>query len=135
MGAGKRTGKTANQITAELLIEIPKRFSNIRVWRNNRVEAMVTGRGGRLRRVSAGIDGQGDVTGIIRVEYGGRLFGVRYEGEIKTANDRQRLSQKSFQLMLENCGGLYSLVTDVDQGLKDIEEFLCQFQSIASDVK
>lgn len=56
---------TAKQITAEVLIGIPKRFPFIRAWRNNRIDAMAPGRNGTMRRISAGIDGQGDICGII----------------------------------------------------------------------
>lgn len=54
----------ANEITAALLIRIPEDFPQLRVWRNNRIKAMVIGRGGRMRMVNAGVNGQGDISGI-----------------------------------------------------------------------
>jgi hypothetical protein len=98
----------ANRLTAELLIEIPKRFPNIRVWRNNRVDAMVPGRGGKLRRVQAGIDGQADLSGIIGPH------GVRLEIEIKAGKDRQSDEQIAFQEMIERRGGVYIIAGTVE---------------------
>ena len=58
---------SANKLTADLLIEIPKTYPQVRIWRSNRLNAMAVGRGGKLRRVSAGVDGQGDISGIATV--------------------------------------------------------------------
>lgn len=105
----------ANSITAQLLIEIPKRFPNVRVWRNNRVDAMVTGRGGKLRRVQAGINGQADISGIIGP------MGRRLEIEVKSKNDRQSREQMGFELMIQSHGGLYLLGRDVEVCLSALQ--------------
>lgn len=108
---------TANQITAGLLIEIPRRFPDrIRVWRNNRVDAMLPGRDGKLRRVSAGIDGQGDITGLVKPS------GRRIEVEVKAGKDRMRPSQTAFKFMIEDFGGLYLIARDIVNCLQDIAE-------------
>lgn len=106
---------TANEMTAELLDQIPKRFA-ARVWRNNRVKAMAVGQGGKLRMVSAGIDGQGDITGIICL----KQLGVRIELEIKAGKDRQTPVQEAFQRMIENHGGIYILVRDPAEAINQI---------------
>ena len=105
---------TANQITAALLVEIPKMFPQVRVWRSNRIDAMAVGRGGQLRRVSAGIDGQGDLSGIA----GPR--GVRVEVEVKAGKDRMRPSQISFKAMIVGAGGIYVVAHDVEGCLKEL---------------
>lgn len=106
---------TANQITADLLIEIPKRFPDVRIWRNNRIEAMAVGRGGKKRKVSAGIDGQGDLSGIVGP--GGR----RIEIEVKAGKDRMRPSQNSFAAMITGAGGIYIVAKDVAECLAEME--------------
>ncbi len=106
---------TANSMTATLLIEIPKRFKNIRVWRNNRVDAIVPGRGGRMRRVSAGIDGQFDVCGIIGPM--GRMLQI----EVKAGRDRMRDSQTAFLVMAEGLGAACLICRDVDVCLSELE--------------
>jgi len=109
---------TANEITATLLIEIPKRFPRIKLWRNNRIDTMAVGRGGNMRRVSAGIDGQGDVCGLIGPE--GRMIQL----EIKAGKDRIRPSQMGFRAMIQNMGGIYLEIRSVEQGLADLEKLL-----------
>jgi hypothetical protein len=103
----------ANILTAELLIEIQKRFPNVRVWRSNRIDAMAIGKGGSLRRVQAGIDGQGDITGIT----GG---GIRLEIEVKVGKDRLRDSQKAFKKMILDHGGIYIEARSVEQCLEEL---------------
>lgn len=120
-----RQGKTvtANELTASLLIEIPKRFPQCRVRRNNRVDAMAIGRGGRPRRVRAGIDGQGDICGTFPVYWVGRKFGVSLEIEVKVGRDKQRESQKNFEHMITEAGGIYIIARDVEGCLKELEEW------------
>lgn len=109
---------TANQITAALLVEIPKRFPKVRVWRSNRIDAMAVGRGGQLRRVSAGIDGQGDLSGIAGPS------GRRVEIEVKAGKDRMRPSQISFKAMIVGAGGIYVVARDVKECLRELEGLL-----------
>lgn len=123
---------TANQITADLLIEIPKRF-DATVWRNNRIDAMAVGRGGKTRRVSAGINGQGDITGIATINVvtpGGAALpaGLRVEIEVKAGKDRMRPSQMAFGFMVTSRGGMYIVAHDVDGALQEFGEFLCRYR-------
>jgi hypothetical protein len=110
---------TANEITKDLLLALPKRFPLSWHWRSNRIDANAVGRGGRTRRVQAGINGQADITGVMGVRYLGKLFGVRTELEIKTT-DRQSAIQKAFQIALERVGGIYVLTHGVDECLNKL---------------
>lgn len=116
----------ANELTAALLIEIPKRFPNLRVWRANRIKALAIGRGGKPRMINAGVDGQGDVTGIAAVTLPccQRLIGLKIEFEIKAGRDRQSQAQKDFQAMIESHGGIYILARDVEQALGELRRRL-----------
>jgi hypothetical protein len=109
----------ANIITARLLIEIPAQFPGIRVWRNNRVDVMAAGSGGRMRRVQAGVDGQADITGIIKPS------GKRLEIEVKAGKDRQSAAQVSYDAMIQDHGGIYLVARSVEQCLEDLRYVLC----------
>jgi hypothetical protein len=123
--------RTANQITSELLIRIPEYFPQARVWRNNRIKAKAIGRSGALRMVSAGINGQGDITGLVRIRYGGlrRVAGIRLEIEVKAGRDRQSAAQKNFQKMIEELGGIYILATEPDAALNELQERVRQYSA------
>jgi hypothetical protein len=108
----------ANAITAGLLIEIPKRYARIRVWRNNRVKAMAIGRGGKQRMISAGVDGQADLTGICGP------FGRKIEVEIKAGKDQLSEAQRSFRSMILSHGGIYVVARSVEEGIAALEEQL-----------
>lgn len=78
------------------------------IWRNNTGGALIKG-----RLVKFGLEGQGDLSGILK---GGR----RLEIECKTATGKQREAQTRFQRMIEGLGGLYILarsVGDIDERL------------------
>lgn len=121
----------ANNMTAALLIEIPKRMPRCRVWRQN------TGMGvpiASVRRAAAcihsgdikgalsalsytnrfGIVGGGDVSGIMN---GGR----RMEIEVKAGKDKQSDEQKAFQSMICSLGGIYLVCRSVDVTLAELE--------------
>ena len=113
---------TANQITAALLVEIPKRFPHMTVWRNNRIEAMVVGRSGKKRKVSAGIDGQADLSGIVGPL--GRRVEIEVKAKYTKGKDRMRPSQVAFRAMIESLGGIYVLAEEVERCLSDLAEKL-----------
>lgn len=108
----------ANRITADLLDELPKRYLRIRVWRNNRVKAMAIGRGGKPRMISAGIDGQADISGI-----SGPL-GRRVEIEVKAGSDTLSEAQRNFRKMILSLGGIYVVARSVEGGLKELDSQL-----------
>jgi hypothetical protein len=108
----------ANELTADLLIRIPRRFREVRVWRNNRIKAMAKGRGGRMRMVSAGVNGQGDISGIAGPK------GVRVEIEVKAGKDQLSLDQIRFGQMIRSHGGIYLVAHQVEPTLDDLAKEL-----------
>lgn len=99
---------TANELTKAILLAVAERFpSQVRLWRNNRLVARVPMRRGGTRIVSAGVDGQADLSGII-------IGGIRLEVEIKAGRDQQNPAQENFQAMIENLGGIYIVARDVE---------------------
>jgi hypothetical protein len=110
----------ANAITAGLLAEIPKRYLRIRVWRNNRVKAMAIGRGGKPRLISAGVDGQADITGIAGPS------GRKIEVEIKAGRDRLSEDQLNFRRMILSHGGVYVVAQSVEDGLRALDAQLTE---------
>ena len=107
-------GPSANEITAQILLGVSKRFNGqIILWRNNRIDAMAVGRGGRLRKVSAGINGQGDMTGILP-------DGRRVEIEVKAGKDRQSPEQESFGKMIASHRGVYLVTRDAEECLYNL---------------
>ena len=124
---------TAGQITDEMIRRIPEEISRVWIYRNNRLNANATGRGGKHIRLSAGIDGQGDLTAIIQAHpdchceenppVEGETFtcpapyhlrGQRWDLEVKAdygrSRDRQSPIQEAFELKLKKHGGEYLLV-------------------------
>lgn len=121
-----------NDITARLLIEIPKRYRNVRVWRQNTgggigmstvKQAIALLRTGRIapaisllssRPIKWGIEGCGDISGVIGPS------GRRLEIEIKTPTDRQSTEQRSFELLMQTHGAVYLLGHDVNLCLDEL---------------
>lgn len=118
---------SANDITKDILLALPKHFLLSWHWRNNRVEAKAIGKGGRKRHLSAGIDGQGDISGLIGIKYAGKIFGVRTEIEVKTT-DQQSRKQRAFQLALEKVGGIYVLTRSVEDALGKLDFIVKQLE-------
>jgi hypothetical protein len=140
---------TANQITAELLLRVPREIPRVWLYRNNRIDADVPMGGGKSRHVSAGINGQGDLSGVIGPHpdcicwknppvYGQtfmcaaptHLRGVRIEAEVKAkykkGRDFQSPVQEAFQAKIEGMGAVYQLIDDIawSAGKPDIAETL-----------
>lgn len=110
---------TANQLTAELLIEIPKRFPHVRVWRQNTgggigmstvkqaVALIQQGRTGEAvklllsRPIKFGLSGTADIIGIIGP------YGRMLQVEVKVAKDKMSEDQESVQSMVVKRGGVY----------------------------
>jgi hypothetical protein len=123
---------SANSLTASLLIAVHEKFGDrIRLWRNNRLNAMMPGRDGKLRRVNAGIDGQGDLSGVAKVRISScrdLTVGVRIEIEIKAGRDRQSDKQKGFQKMMEDHGAIYIICRDAAECLDEINRRLTRLE-------
>lgn len=125
---------TANDLTARLLIEIPREFPGARVWRRNvgkgigldtvkRAVGLL--RAGQIvaaveilqhRPVAFGVPGEPDIDGIMPI---GR-YGVRVGIEVKVGADRLRDDQMAFRDMLLRAGGIFVLARSVEQAIKDL---------------
>lgn len=122
----------ANNLTAELLIEIPKRVHGVRIWRNNRVSAMALGKNGKMRKVDAGINGQADISGIASIPFTAKdSFGLRLEIEVKVGRDRQSDAQINFQEMILKHGGIYLIARDLEVTISHLVTILESFSSAA----
>jgi hypothetical protein len=98
---------TGTQLTNLLLVRIPERFKNVRVWRQNVIAAVTPD--GRLVRSST--RGLADISGI-------GPGGVRIEIECKAKGDRIRPEQQSFADMIRRHGGIHLIAGDVDGALE-----------------
>ncbi len=109
---------TANEITARLLVEIPKRFPGARAWRSNVLAARTRDN----RVVRAGLPGQADITGIVAVRMLAqeRPVGVRLEIEVKAGRDRLSEQQESFRRMIAERGGIHIVAHDVEVALEKL---------------
>lgn len=124
---------TAKEITEEMIQRIPNELPRIWIYRSNRLNAPAIGRNGKKVRLSAGIDGQGDLTAVIGAHpdcqcerqppVTGEVFtcpaayhlrGQRYDLEVKAdygrSRDRQSPIQEAFEIKLKKHGGEYLLV-------------------------
>ncbi len=91
-----------------------KEMSNVFLWRNNRFVGKAIGSGGKIRHVSAGINGQGDISGVIAP--GGRRLEIEIKADYQHGRDRQTPIQEAFQRRLESMGAIYLLVERVGWG-------------------
>jgi hypothetical protein len=120
----------ANDLTRDLIEAIVRRWPDtVNVWRQNRVEATAIRAGGRKGHISAGINGQGDITGLALVNVvlpsGGTTgVGVRIELEVKATHgkrkDSMRPTQLAFRAMAQKLGGIYLTAYSVEQGVADL---------------
>ena len=109
---------TEKQIQAAILNHFGS-MPALRLWRQNTGLAVPlwalppTVDASTLPRISFGIQGAGDLSGIAS-------NGRRLEIEVKTATGRQSKQQKRYQTMIERFGGIYILarsIDDVSEGL------------------
>lgn len=100
---------TANEITANLLIQIPERFK-ARVWRRNVGGAKLAG-----RYVKFSEPGESDIQGIIAP-------GLFLAIEVKAGKDRVSPAQESFLAMIDRHGGIAIIAHDVENTLQAIAE-------------
>lgn len=104
--------KSEHQIQNEILAEFGARH-DMKIWRQNTGAAL--GKSGLIR---FGVPGQADITGLLIPS------GRRIEIEVKDAKGRQRQSQKKFQAMIENAGGIYILARSVEDVYKKLSTYL-----------
>jgi hypothetical protein len=132
---------TANELTATLLIEIPKRFPQCRVWRQNtgggvgmdniKKAISLIGAGkpaeaiSYLRRpIKFGVRGGGDISGIAGTEYAlygtSMMIGLRLEIEVKVGRDKPSEEQQAFRKMIEDLGGIYIIARSIEESLEEL---------------
>lgn len=97
---------------------------DMRLWRANVGASTFQGPYGN-QRVTFGVPGQADLSGILLVDG----VGVRLEVEVKSAIGRQSDVQKNFQSMIEKFGGLYILARSVEDVQGGIDEFIAKIRS------
>lgn len=110
---------TANQITAELLIRLPKEFPGSFSWRNNTGAVKLDN-----RFVRFGLKGAPDILAVVK----GTLFGL----EIKGPGDFQTVAQESWAHALNTAGGKYFLVEKIGWliGKPDVNGTLAEIRNI-----
>jgi len=137
---------TANQITAELLLKIPRAIPNALCWRQNsgkgigwnQVRAMraflqrgdIKGALEYLNRpMSFGLVGAPDIMVIARSEDGRTLVGGV---EVKAEGDEQRLTQEAWEQRVCALGGFYILADHIgwDCGKPDIRPVLEKLKAL-----
>ncbi len=123
----------ANVLTADLLVQIPKRFPQIRLWRQNTGLAfgadsvnmaikclargdVATARQYLQRRpIRFGVPGQADISGIVGPN------GRRLEVEVKAGKDKLSIEQVAYRKMTLDRGGIYIEARNVQTCLDELE--------------
>lgn len=141
---------TANELTASLLIEIPRAHPGWRVWRQNSgagigmstvKQAVVLLRSGQIqtaiklllsRPIKWGIQGCADISGIAPVPVIGYdiPFGIRIEIEVKADGDKVSEEQINFGKMIESAGGIYIVCRDVNSALHELGKKIASIQKM-----
>ncbi len=135
---------SANEITAGLLLEIPKRIPGARAWRRNvgrgigmdavnkAVGAIQRGDTAgaivvlRSRVLVFGLPGEGDIDGIAP-------GGIRLCIEVKAGADKTSEQQDNFGAMILRAGGVFVVAHSVEQGMRDVEAQLAARQGGARE--
>lgn len=99
-------GETAISKAIELAIGSRR---DARIWRNN--SGMAFGKG---RAVKFGITGQADLSGILS-------DGRRLELEVKKPGEGPTTEQADFGAMIERFGGVWAVVTSVDEAIAVVD--------------
>lgn len=97
-------------LVAEILLQLPQAFPNVRCWRNN--TGALKDETGRLIRF--GLPGSTDISGIIAPS------GRRLEIECKTETGRLRPEQAAFGEMIVRQGGVYILARTVMDAIEGV---------------
>lgn len=126
------TPPTANEITTELLLRVSRELPDVWLWRNNRFVGEAVGSCGKKRHVSAGIDGQGDLSGVIGPN--GRRIELEIKAEYANGRDRQSPVQQAFQKRMQAMGAVYLLVERIGwgaDGKPDVSLVMDQLRKVA----
>lgn len=126
---------TANAITADLLLEIPKRHRNSLCWRNNTGAGIGWGTAkmamacirrhdlaGAMsllskRMVTWGLVGSSDIIMVLGPD--ARFIGI--EVKDPETGDSQTPEQMAFECRIRGLGGIYIIAESVEQCLRDLE--------------
>lgn len=133
---------TANELTAKLLIDITKKFPNIRVWRQNTGGGIGVGtvksavallRNGMVaeairlltsRPIKFGLNGTADIMGIIGPN--GRMLQV----EVKVGKDQMFEDQRGIAAMVSGHGGVYLVARDTPDAVMGALRVLVERHSL-----
>lgn len=135
---GARSAINANEITNRLLVTIPERLPNVRVWRRNvgggypaavvRTALGLLRRGqvqtaidclSRARIVHFGLPGEPDIDGLAGPD--GRRIGI----EVKAADDKQSTVQEICQEVYQRHGAVYLIAEeDVESAIEQLADRL-----------
>jgi len=83
----------------------------VMVWRSN-AGGVAKEHNGKRRFIQFGVTGQADLTGLVR------RTGQRIEIEVKRPGGKQSIAQKIFETQISGAGGLYLLVTSINETLE-----------------
>lgn len=106
-------------VVAEVLLALGTR-PDCRVWRHN--TGKLEDRTGRW--VSFGLEGSGDVQGVLSIKVGRVVIGVSLWVECKSATGRLRERQRNFRRMIESLGGIYIVARSGNDAVSGVEGFL-----------
>jgi hypothetical protein len=125
---------TANDLTKQILLALPKQFP-CRVWRRNvgggypvtviaHIRSLLQSSNlkealallGRTRVVHYGLPGESDIDGVIRING----YGVRLAIEVKVARDKLRGDQWSYGRMIETFGGIFLVARSVEEAVEGL---------------
>jgi len=102
------------KLVKEILVRIPSKFKNIRLWeRQTGVARSMDGK----RVIRYGLKGASDIEGIIGPH------GTHIEIEVKTGNSQLRKEQINFSNMIRKHGGIFIEARYLDDVIKGIEEY------------
>ena len=142
MSLKKRTISSANELTAELILAIPKAIKGARCWRQNvggayPIQSIGSVRSALMRGDAAtalqilnrtrplmfgGLPGLPDICGILP---DGRWLGVEVKWGRDTQSDDQRVCQQVFQ----SRGAVYVIAHDLEGGMAALAEAVAALRS------
>ena len=129
----RRIPKSANDLTAALILAIPKEIKGARVWRVNvggayPIQAIQAVKNALIRGdartalellnrarplIWGGLPGMPDICGILP---DGRWLGI----EVKWGRDQQSEDQKVCQRVFEQRGAVYVIARDLDAAVREV---------------
>lgn len=125
----------ANELTALILLAVPREFPDTVVWRSNVGRGIAPGivqkcltllRQGNVAQAIAmlrwppsitfGVPGQADISGILAPS------GKRLEIEVKVGRDKMSEQQQKFAAMIRRAGGVYIEARSVEDAILGIAD-------------